>query len=83
MDSNKIIYTHDTSPLYRERTTKMGPLNPENCPMVGRKRRYIFAGAKMETSGRQLEKSRINSGFLLASYRRRTPTEFSPLMSYP
>lgn len=35
MDSNKTIYTPEISPLYRERTTKMGPLNPENCPMVG------------------------------------------------
>ena len=35
MDSNKTIYTTEISPLYRERTTKMGSLNPENCPMVG------------------------------------------------
>ena len=28
MGPDKIIYTHDISPLYRERTTKMGPLNP-------------------------------------------------------
>ena len=35
MDSNKTIYTPEISPLYRERTTKMGSLNPENCPMVG------------------------------------------------
>ena len=32
---DKIIYTPEISPLYRERTTKMGSLNPENCPMVG------------------------------------------------
>ena len=35
VDSNKNVYTPEISPLYRERTTKMGPLNPENCPMVG------------------------------------------------
>ena len=38
MGPDKIIYTTEISPLYRERTTKMGPLKPENCPMVGRKR---------------------------------------------
>ena len=35
VDSNKIVYTPEISPLYRERTTKMGSLNPENCPVVG------------------------------------------------
>ena len=34
VDLNKNIYTPEISPLYRERTTKMGPLNPENCPIV-------------------------------------------------
>ena len=35
VDSNKNVYTPEISPLYRERTTKMGPLNPENTLMVG------------------------------------------------
>ena len=35
MGPDKIIYTHDISPLYRERTTKIGASSPENCPMVG------------------------------------------------
>lgn len=35
MGPDKIIYTTEISPLYRERTTKMGPLNPEKCLMVG------------------------------------------------
>ena len=38
VDLDKNVYTPEISPLYRERTTKMGPLKPENCPMVGRKR---------------------------------------------
>jgi hypothetical protein len=35
VDLNKNVYTPEISPLYRERTTKMGPLNPEKCPVVG------------------------------------------------
>lgn len=45
MDSNKTIYTPEISPLYRERTTKMGSLNPENCPMVGRKRLELLTSS--------------------------------------
>ena len=35
VDSDKNVYTPEISPLYRERATKMGPLNPENTLVVG------------------------------------------------
>lgn len=35
VDLNKNVYTPEISPLYRERTTKMGPLSPENTLVVG------------------------------------------------
>lgn len=35
VDTNKNVYTLETSPLYRERTSKMGSLNPENALVVG------------------------------------------------
>ncbi|MBQ3353140.1 recombinase family protein [Candidatus Saccharibacteria bacterium] len=35
VDSGKTVYTPEISPLYRERTTKMGALNPEKCHVVG------------------------------------------------
>ena len=45
VDSNKTVYTLEISPLYRERTTKMGSFNPENCPMVGRKRLELLTSS--------------------------------------
>ncbi len=35
VDSDKTVYTPEISLLYRERTTKMGSLNPEKCHVVG------------------------------------------------